>query len=55
MQTEEEDGQKKWATTQKGLGFLQKYVELQELMGPKGKFGLKMAASPVRSVLVKSE
>ncbi len=35
--------------------FLQKYMELQELMGLRGKYGLKMAAFPAQMVLAKSK
>ena len=50
----EESGQKKLATTQKGLVFLQKYAELQELMGYNVKYGFKMASSQVQMVMVRS-
>ncbi len=35
--------------------FLQKYVEIQELMGLKGKYGLKMAAFPTQMILAQSK
>ena len=52
--TKEDSGQTRLATTDKGLVFLQKYLELQELMGLRSMPKLKMAGSPVQMVLVKS-
>jgi len=48
---EENCGQKKLATTQEGLAFIQKYLELENLTGLKSKCKSKMATHIIPTVL----
>ena len=54
-QIEESCGQKKLAITGKGLIFLEKWVELQKMVGIKNKRKLMVPAPGIQTVMVQSK
>jgi hypothetical protein len=54
MLVEEDCGQKKFTITRKGLVFLEKYLELQNIMGTKSKQKSMTVASEIQRMLKQS-